>query len=137
MHLLDINMELLQEVHNLQAQGKGGAISAQQLAQMKGEGKQAEMASDDYVQVLRRVQANLAYLMPKAQNDSSKVPQGPAHMTPPPHMPHLQPKYDQLSELFTGWQGYDRGPSGTTSLSPQPNGGMGAVPTPAERTPPY
>ncbi|KAI7489779.1 hypothetical protein KC357_g2139 [Hortaea werneckii] len=133
--LLDINMDLLQEVHRLQAQGKGGAISPQQMAQLKNEGKQADMASEEYMQVLRRVQANLAYLMPKAQNDSAKTPPGPAHMTPPPHMPHMQSKYDQLFELFAGWQGFDRRQSGATSGSPQPHGGFGAAFTSAGGTP--
>ncbi|KAI7058209.1 hypothetical protein KC352_g44082, partial [Hortaea werneckii] len=76
-----------------------------------------------------------AYLMPKAQNDNAKTPPGPAHMTPPPHMPHMQSKYDQLSELFAGWQGYDRRQSGTTSGSPQPNGAYGAAFTSAGGTP--
>lgn len=110
-------------------------MNPQQLAQMKSEGKHAELASDEYVQVLRRVQANLAYLMPKAQNEQQKTPQGPAHMTPPQHMPQLQSKYDQLSELLAGWQGYDRRPSAGDSGSPQPNGGIVAGSTSAVGTP--
>ena len=119
--LLDINTELFQEVNKLQAEGKGGALNPQQLAQMQEKGQQIELASDEYLQVLRRVQANLAYLMPKAQHDQQKAPKGPAHMTPPPHMSQLEPKYQVLQELFPDWQGYDRRPSGTSG-SPQPNG---------------
>ncbi|KAK4545017.1 hypothetical protein LTR36_003568 [Oleoguttula mirabilis] len=129
--LLDINVDLLQEVNRLQAQGKGGAINLQQQAQLKSQGQQMELAADDFIQVLRRVQAILAYLMPKAQNDQQRAPEGPAHMTPPPHMPQLQFRYDQLQALFPGWDGYDRAPSGS-SASPQPNGaanGMVGAPT--------
>ena len=91
-----------------------------------------ELAAEEYTQVLRRVQANLAYLMPRAQNDQQKAPKGPAHMTPPPHMPQLQPKYYQLQEVFPDWEGYDRRTS-ASSASPQANGlsaasGMGASP---------
>jgi hypothetical protein len=74
------------------------------------------MASDEYIQCLRRVQANFAYLMPKAQsssgqstvNEAKQLP-GPAHMTPPPHMPQgMKEKYEQLKELFPEWQGLDQ-----------------------------
>lgn len=119
--LLDINVELLQEVSRLQAEGQGGAVNPQQQAQLKSQGQSMEMAGDDFVQVLRRVQANLGYLMPRAQNDQQKAPKGPAHMTPPPHMPQLQLRYDQLQELFPDWQGYDRRPS-ASSASPPANG---------------
>ncbi|KAF2173891.1 hypothetical protein M409DRAFT_62120 [Zasmidium cellare ATCC 36951] len=124
--LFDINVELLQEVRRLQAEGHGGAISPQQLMQLRNEGKPDKMASDEYIQCLRRVQANLAYLMPKASSDPSgqaqaKAPPGPAHMTPPPHMAQLQPKYEQLRELFPGWPGMDQRPSQSSS-SPKPNG---------------
>ncbi|KAK5131166.1 hypothetical protein LTR08_001252 [Meristemomyces frigidus] len=119
--LLDINAELLQEVSRLQSEGKGGASNPQQQALLKAQGQPMDLATDDYVQVLRRIQANLGYLMPKAQNDQQKAPKGPAHMTPPPHMPQLQPRYDQLQEIFPDWQGYDRRPS-ASSASPQSNG---------------
>ena len=88
---------------------------------MRAQGQQMELATEEYTQVLRRVQANLAYLMPKAQNDLQKAPKGPAHMTPPPHMPQLQPRYDQLQEIFPDWQGYNARPS-ASSASPLPNG---------------
>lgn len=124
--IFEINVELLQEVNRLQAEGHGGAISLQQLTQLRNEGKPDKMASDEYIQTLRRVQANIAYLMPKASNDPSgqtqaKAPPGPAHMTPPPHMPQLHPKYEQLRELFPGWPGMDQRPSQSSS-SPRPNG---------------
>ncbi|KAI5364208.1 hypothetical protein Slin15195_G098660 [Septoria linicola] len=124
--LLEINIELLQEVNELQAQGKGGAISPQQVQQARSEGRPDTMASEEYIQCLRRVQANLAYLMPKAQTDPSqqaKGPLGPAHMTAPPHMPRLEEKYKTLRDLFPGWQGLDfrQAGSGPSSASPRPN----------------
>ena len=114
--LLRINEDLLAEVHRLQEAGKGGAISAQQVQQFRAEGKPDKMASDEYIQCLRRVQANFTYLMPKAQsssgqasgNEAKHLP-GPAHMTPPPHMPdEMKQKYEQLRELFPDWPGLDQ-----------------------------
>lgn len=122
--LFEVNVELLQEVNRLQAEGHGGAISPQQLMQLRNEGKPDKMASDEYIQCLRRVQANLAYLMPKASTDPSgqaKAPPGPAHMTPPPHMSQLQARYEQLRDLFPGWSGLDHRPSQSSS-PPRPNG---------------
>ncbi|EMC95748.1 hypothetical protein BAUCODRAFT_49756, partial [Baudoinia panamericana UAMH 10762] len=117
--LLELNLEMLQEVNRLQADGKGGAINPQQQAQLKAADQPSGMASDEYIQVLRRVQANLAYLMPKAQGDASKTPKGPAYMSPPPHMPQLQPRYDQLKDLFPDWQGLEHRVS-QSSASPRP-----------------
>lgn len=104
--LLSINAELFAEIKRLQELGHGGAMSPQQAQQLRNAGQSDKMASDDYIQAMRRVQANLAYLMPKAQH-SDKVPPGPAHMTPPPHMPQLKDQYDQLKEAFPEWQGLD------------------------------
>ena len=130
--LLDINADLIQEVSRLQLAGKGGAANAQQQALLRAQGQQMELAAEEYTQVLRRVQANLAYLMPRAQSDQQKAPKGPAFMTSPPHMPQLQSKYYQLQEAFPDWEGYDRRTS-PFSASPQSNGlgaasGMGASP---------
>lgn len=122
--LFEINVELLQEVNRLQTEGHGGAISPQQLMQLRSEGKPDKMASEEYIQCLRRVQANLAWLMPRASNDPAglaKAPPGPAHMTQPPHMAQLQSKYAQLTELFPGWKGLDRQSSQSAS-SPGLNG---------------
>ncbi|KAF2211217.1 hypothetical protein CERZMDRAFT_98534 [Cercospora zeae-maydis SCOH1-5] len=126
--LFDINVELLQEVNKLQNEGKGGAISPQQVQQAREQGKPDTMASEEYIQCLRRVQANLAYLMPKAQTDpaqQAKAPPGPAHMTAPSHMPQLEDKYKTLRELFPGWQGLDNRSAGLSAgpsaSSPRPN----------------
>ncbi|CAD0109454.1 unnamed protein product [Aureobasidium uvarum] len=48
--LLEINLELLQEMHRLQAQGKGGATSPQAAAHLKKEGLPDALASDEYTQ---------------------------------------------------------------------------------------
>lgn len=130
--LFEINVELLQEVNRLQNEGEGGAISAQQVEQLNRQGKPATMASDKYIHCLRRVQANLAYLMPKAQPDPAtqqKAPPGPAHMTPPPHMSQLQEKYERLRELFPDWHGLDhRMPASSSSPNPQQTYGNGTGP---------
>lgn len=106
--LLDINSELLQEINNLQAQGRGGAMNPQHQLQLRALNMDESMAAEEYIQCLRRVQANLAYLAPRADTQqAAKAPPGPAHMSPPAHMPQLQAKYEQLRELFPGWNGYD------------------------------
>ncbi|MBE7180608.1 MAG: hypothetical protein INR71_05240, partial [Terriglobus roseus] len=108
--LLDINVDLLQEVNRLQSEGKGGALSAQQQTQLKSQGLPDTLASEEYIQCLRRVQGNLAYMgnmAPRAQPDASKMLPGPAFMTPPPHLSsRLGPKYERLKELFPGWPGH-------------------------------
>jgi len=48
--LLDINNELLQEMHSLQMQGKGGASTQEHAALMRQKGLDARMGSDEFVQ---------------------------------------------------------------------------------------
>jgi len=48
--LLEINAQLLQQVHLLQSQGQGGALNAQQVEVFKKQGFAAKMASEDYIQ---------------------------------------------------------------------------------------
>lgn len=48
--LLDINVLLLQEMHKLQAQGKGGATSPEAAAHLKRQGLPDALASDEYTQ---------------------------------------------------------------------------------------
>lgn len=48
--LLEINAELLQEMHSLQSQGKGGAQSQEAAALLKKQGLPDKLASDEYVQ---------------------------------------------------------------------------------------
>jgi hypothetical protein len=88
--LLEINIELLQEINTLQAQGRGGAMNPQHQLQLRQLNMDDSMAAEEYIQCLRRVQANLAYLAPRADaQQAMKAPPGPAHMTPPAHMPQL------------------------------------------------
>ncbi|KAK3691240.1 hypothetical protein LTR37_018772 [Vermiconidia calcicola] len=125
--LLSINMDLLKEVNRLQEVGEGGAISPQQALQLRNAGQSDKMASEAYIQCLRRVQANLSYMSAKAktgEQGENKAPPGPAHMTPPTHMPQIKEKYDQLKELFPDWPGLDHRMSGTSS-SPRPNAQAG------------
>lgn len=76
------------------------------------------MASEDYIHTMRRVQANLQYLMSKNQPagaDGKKI-EGPAIMTAPPHLgERLKGDYERLRELFPEWNGIEgRGGGGGT-----------------------
>lgn len=123
--LFDINVDLLQEVNSLQVQGKGGATSPQQQMQLKAQGMDDKLASDEFIQCMRRLQANLAYLAPRSDAaQMSKAPPGPAHMSAPPHMPQLQQKYEQLRELFPGWGGIEAR-AASTAVSPGNGNGTG------------
>ncbi|PNS17494.1 hypothetical protein CAC42_8037 [Sphaceloma murrayae] len=117
--LLDINLELLQEMNKLQAEGKGGAPSPQQAAAMKAQGLPDQIAADEYIQVYYRVSSNISYLynQPDMQllnpQNQGQAPQkkGPPHppqfMWAPPQMPSLDGKYAALRKLFPGWLGRD------------------------------
>lgn len=108
--LLEINAELFEEINNLQAQGKGGALSSKQAEELRASNMDPSMASEEYINALRRAQANLSWLAPKGTNmtahTQNQLP-GPAYMLAPPHMPQLQTKYDRLRALFPGWIGLD------------------------------
>ncbi|KAF2487433.1 hypothetical protein BDY17DRAFT_288959 [Neohortaea acidophila] len=108
--VLEINQDLLAEMARLQSENQGGAISPQQAMQMKQAGQSDKMASDDYIQLLRRLQGNIAYLMPRMgqqmQPDARTLP-GPAFMQHPQQLPTLAEKYERLRELFPEWAGND------------------------------
>lgn len=53
--LMSINEEILFEINRLQSVGQGGAVNPQQALQLRNAGQSDKMASDDYVQLLRRV----------------------------------------------------------------------------------
>ncbi|KAF2724053.1 hypothetical protein K431DRAFT_218686 [Polychaeton citri CBS 116435] len=139
--LLDINLDLLQEINRLQAQGKGGATSPQHLQQLKSTGQPVAMASEEYIQCMRRVQANMSYLVPLHSGTPAKKPPGPVHMTPPPHLAaQLAVKYEQLKEAFPGWPGYDHrmsgsGPAGG-NLHMGGGSGTGGIGSPTANTAP-
>ena len=121
--LLEINVELLQEIHNLQAQGKGGAQSAAQAEAFRSKGLPDAIASQDYIQILCRLHANLGYLCAQSdlQKPGSKVPHPPSFMKAPPNMPVLEEKYTELRRLFPGWVGRD-GPAADQSTGGQMSG---------------
>jgi hypothetical protein len=125
--LLDINTHLLQEVVSLQAQGKAGVPSAQpQQSPIKDSTTSPTSATDpsnplnqspvdpakatggkppspEYVECMRRLQANLSYLAAIADAKKKKegtLPAGPAIMAPPPHLPDMTDLYKKLNALF-------------------------------------
>lgn len=104
--LLDINSALLQEVIRLQADGKGGAVVNTSPTQQQGgaptEGQQTP--SPEFIDCMRRLQANLGYLASIADRHKKPggVPPAPAIMTPPPSLPSLKEPYAKLAELFRG-----------------------------------
>ena len=75
------------------------------------------MASEEYIQLLRRAQGNLAWLMGRANGASAanggdvpgggKMLPGPAYMQHPPQMPSLSERYVELRRLFPDWPGND------------------------------
>jgi hypothetical protein len=63
----------------------------------------ASKPSQEYIDCMRRLQANLAYLATvadRAKKTGTSAPQGPAITTPPPTMPGLNDLYAKLNELF-------------------------------------
>ncbi|KAL1966199.1 hypothetical protein VTN77DRAFT_4751 [Rasamsonia byssochlamydoides] len=126
--LLDINSALLQEVVNLQAQGKAGLppmppgsqqsspTQEQQSASPVSSAEQQNHANDaskppaqkpsqEYIECMRRLQANLAYLATiadRAKKSGGVLPAAPAILTPPPSLPSLNEMYAKLNELFPG-----------------------------------
>jgi hypothetical protein len=106
--LLDINSALLQEVVNLQAAGKAGPASNPDTNSPASEQPDASKAnqkpSPEYIECMRRLQANLAYLATiadRAKKAGGVVPQTPAIMTPPPNLPAVNELYARLNELFS------------------------------------
>ena len=110
--LLDINSILLQEVVNLQAAGKAGGTPTQSATQ-DGSAPSSPMAPTDatknssnkpgpeYIECMRRLQANLAYLASIANKKSgTAAPPAPAILTPPPNMASVNELYSKLNELF-------------------------------------
>lgn len=125
--LLDINSALLQEVVNLQAAGKAGAASnpdpnSPTTEQAADPSKAGQKPSPEYIECMRRLQANLAYLATiadRAKKPGGVAPQAPAIMTPPPNLPSINDLYTKLNELFSR-----SGKASTPQrLSPQGNGG--------------
>ncbi|KAF7714545.1 Uncharacterized protein PECH_006091 [Penicillium ucsense] len=107
--LLDINSALLQEVVNLQASNKAGTPSPGDASASPSD-PSADAAkvhtlkpSSEYIECMRRLQVNLAYLATiadRAKKSGGVAPQAPAIMTPPPHLPAVHELYARLNELF-------------------------------------
>ncbi|KAK1147527.1 hypothetical protein N8T08_000869 [Aspergillus melleus] len=143
--LLDINSMLLQEVVNLQAAGKAGGPPASQPGGPDGNTNNpsptseqaadatkgpAQKPSPEYLECMRRLQANLAYLATvadRAKKSGGVAPPNPGIMTPPPHMSSMNDIYNRLSELFPHTA------HGTPQQSPQPSQGNGK-PSPSPAT---
>lgn len=105
--LLEINSILLQEAINLQTSGKAGGAPAQQGDSNPSPTESAPdknvQRSPEYVNCMRRLQANLAYLATvadKGKKSGGVVPSAPAIMTPPPNLPAVNDLYTKLNELF-------------------------------------
>lgn len=128
--LLEINSYLLQEVVSLQAQGKAGSpptsLPQQSPTQEIGAGSPAsatdpsnplnnspidplkpvgaKQPSPEYIECMRRLQANLAYLAAIAhakKRAAGSVPIAPAIMIPPPHLADVKDLYMKLNSLFS------------------------------------
>ena len=119
-HLLTLNSALLSEISALQASGAGGVLNPAQAEAARQKGLPDKMASEDYIHTMRRVQANLQYLMSKQHpgggagggggegGGAAKQLPGPAIMTAPPHLgERLRGEYERLRELFPEWNGVD------------------------------
>lgn len=127
--LLEINSYLIQEVVSLQAQGKAGgppsSMSQQSPTQETAAGSPASATdpsnplnnspidpakpagskppSQEYIECMRRLQANLAYLAAIAdakKKAAGSIPATPAIMAPPPHLSEVKELYKKLNSLF-------------------------------------
>ncbi|KAF2659510.1 hypothetical protein K491DRAFT_712543 [Lophiostoma macrostomum CBS 122681] len=132
--LFEINTLLLKEVVDLQSQGKGGQPGAPPGGQdAKADNKPT--SSKEYIDCMRRLQSNLAYLAQNAEKvqnpDKFKSNQallpGPAIMTVPSSLPsELVELYQKLQSLFPNWKGQapmkaSPGPQRLNSNSSQTN----------------
>jgi hypothetical protein len=124
--LLEINSMLLQEAVNLQSSGKAGGPPAQ-AAQDSNPSPTSESNADknaqrspEYMNCMRRLQVNLAYLATVADKGKKGgvVPPAPAIMTPPPNLPAIAELYTKLNELFP-----------RAANAAQGNGGPSPLPT--------
>ncbi|KAI4676094.1 uncharacterized protein J4E84_009711 [Alternaria hordeiaustralica] len=103
--LLDINSILIKEVCELQTQGKAGQVGPTPEGKPEGDKPQP---SKEYVDYMRRLQANLAYLAQNAEKvpkPGQQIQPGPAIMSIPASPAELVKLYTKLQELFPGWKG--------------------------------
>jgi hypothetical protein len=146
--LLEINAYLLQEVVSLQAQGKAGgppvSLPQQSPTQEAGAGSPssttdpsnplnnspidpskptgAKPPSQEYIECMRRLQANLAYLAAIAdakKKAAGSIPAAPAIMAPPSHLSEVRDLYKKLNAMFPG-----ASQSGSNRAMPMPGSQM-------------
>ncbi|RMZ72017.1 glutamine repeat -1 [Pyrenophora seminiperda CCB06] len=118
--LLEINSILIREVCDLQVQGKAGPVGSA-ASEAKPEAEKAQ-PSKEYVDYMRRLQANLAYLAQNAEKvpkPGQQVQPGPAIMALPSAPAELVKLYTKLQDLFPGWKGGQTG-GGQMKQSPGP-----------------
>lgn len=122
--LLDINSTLLQEITNLQAAGRAGSS-----AQVDGTNgiQAAQKPSQEYIDCMRRLQANLTYLA--SITDKQRRLPAPAILTPPPNTPTLNEIYKKLNDLFPR-PGQGSTPQRASPGMAQGNGGPSPSPLP-------
>ncbi|KAL4998422.1 hypothetical protein BDV10DRAFT_167016 [Aspergillus recurvatus] len=131
--LLEINSILLQEAINLQTSGKAGGPPAQQgdsnPSPTESTSDKNAQRAPEYVNCMRRLQANLAYLATvadKGKKSGGVVPPAPAIMTPPPNLPAVNDLYAKLNELFPR---VAQGTANPNQSGAQGNGGPSLSPT--------
>ncbi|RPA92440.1 hypothetical protein L873DRAFT_1709977, partial [Choiromyces venosus 120613-1] len=91
--ILQINTELLRETINLQANGKGTG------------GEENKTPDKGYIECMRRLQCNLAYLAAiadRSHKPASQIPPSPTILLAPPGMPVLERMYKDLQGLYPG-----------------------------------
>lgn len=112
--LLEINSHLIEEVVNLQSQGKAGTTGQQTPTSPTAadgnatpnspvDGGKKKQENQEYTDCMRRLQANLGYLAQVAdanKKGNARQPIGPAIMVPPPHLSSVHPLYQKLKVLF-------------------------------------
>ncbi|KAL3472170.1 hypothetical protein BJX99DRAFT_236059 [Aspergillus californicus] len=133
--LLEINSLLLQEAVNLQAAGKAGGPPVQQASSDTNPSPTSESTADksaqrtpEYMNCMRRLQVNLAYLATvadKGKKAAGAVPTMPAIMSPPPNLPAISELYTKLNELFPR----SANPGQQSAQGSQGNGGPSPLPT--------
>ncbi|KAI9761823.1 MAG: hypothetical protein M4579_000762 [Chaenotheca gracillima] len=111
--LLLINGELIKEVVKLQGEGKAGIPDQTQKDTPNGKDGAEDTQSKakksqphpEYIECMRRLQANLAYLATiadRSNKPAAAIPASPAILVAPEKTPHLAEPYKRLLALFPG-----------------------------------
>jgi hypothetical protein len=125
--ILDINSHLLEQIQLLQATGKGGDVQTPaNPSQPAADPAEAKKPSREYVEPLRRMQANLAYLASLAerhQKPNANAPPWPQVMTAPPGDEKLAGMYARLQGLFPMWRVHQQRLAAAAQAQQQAGGG--------------